>query len=263
MPHMADAHRRIHFVPLPDLDFGGKVFSPHPRALVDSGAVSKGKVGVMAMAVTEEKEEVWHLPKIKTTTVPSFHRLRSHLSWWEANGASQDVLKWIRQGVTVDYPLPSSLSLRQQNATPEQIDLAQQVLQEYKEAGAVRPVTWAGTRHLITWFVLKKTEGQGVKLRLIANCRELNRFLNPQPFRMDHWVHIFPTLRKGMRSAKIDLKNAFFHLGLHPDIKNFARLQVGEQFWEFQAACFGMSTLPQIWTKVMKVLQKHCRNQGI
>jgi hypothetical protein len=92
----------------------------------------------------------------------------------------------------VDYPLPSSLSLRQQNATPEQIDLAQQVLQEYKEARAVRPVTWAGTRRLIPWFVLKKPEGQGVKLRLSANCKELNRFLNPQPFRMDHWAHILP-----------------------------------------------------------------------
>ena len=46
-------------------------------------------------------------------------------------------------------------------------------------------------------------------------------------------------------------------------LKRFMRLQVGDQIWEFQAACFGLNILPQIFMSVMKPLERIWRSQGI
>ena len=40
-------------------------------------------------------------------------------------------------------------------------------------------------------------------------------------------------------------------------------LQVGEDRWEFQAACFGLNVLPQLFMQVMKTFQRLWRQKGI
>jgi transcriptional regulator of met regulon len=80
---------------------------------------------------------------------------------------------------------------------------------------------------------------------------------------LENWAEIFPVLRKGMWAAKIDLKHAYFHLGIAEELKPYICIQVQEKVFQFQAACFGMSTLPQAWQSVMKVFLKKWRKAGI
>ena len=118
--------------------------------------------------------------------------------------------------------------------------MAWDTILEYLEVGAVKEINMQEAKHLIPWFVLKK----GEKLRLITNCKEINRYLEPKPFRLENWPEIFPFLRKEMWAAKIDLKHAYFHLGIAETLKPYICIQVGEKVFQFQAACFGLSTLP-------------------
>ena len=122
---------------------------------------------------------------------------------------------------------------------------ALQVLEEYKEVGAVEEVSLQGTQFLVPWFVIKKSEGEGQKLRLDSDCREINQQLQSQHFKLDHWQHIFPVLKKAMWACKKDLKQAYFHLGLSEGPKPFIRMNVGDRIFHFKAACFGLNTLPQ------------------
>ena len=131
-------------------------------------------------------------------------------------------------------------------------------VQECIEVGALKEISWHQAKHWIPWFVIQK----GDKLRLITNCKEVNQFLDPKPFRLENWPEIFPYLRKGMWAAKVDLKHAYFHLGIAEEIKPYTCIQVQEKVYQFQAACFGMSTLPQQWQSVMKVFLKKWRKQG-
>ena len=114
-------------------------------------------------------------------------------------------------------------------------------------------------KHLIPWFVIQK----GEKKRLITDCREINHYFQPKAFRLENWQEIFPFLRKGMWAAKIDLKHAYFHLALAEQLKDYMCIQVEETVFQFQAACFGLSTLPHAWQSVMKVFLKKWRKQGI
>ena len=147
---------------------------------------------------------------------PFFQRLQNSLPWWRKNTTSPGVLDLIMHGVNTSYPLPSSLSMQPCFRNQEETKLAWETIQEYLEVGAIKEIPLHQAKHIIPWFVIKK----GDKLRLITNCKELNNYLEPKPFRLENWPEIFPYLRKGMWAAKIDLKHAYFHLhtaeGLRP-----------------------------------------------
>ena len=191
-----------------------------------------------------------------------FQELRLKLPWWQKHCQDQDLISIIKTGVP-GWVKPPTLSVRRQVHPPQELEAARQILQEYWEVGAVQKVSDADTKYLIPWFIITKKEGQKDKVRLICDCRELNQGLHPKKFRLDHIQNIFPVLRKGLWAAKIDLKHAYFHLGLSEQLKKYVRLQVGQDIWQFEAACFGLSTLPEIWMKLMKPLQRIWRQKGM
>ena len=80
---------------------------------------------------------------------------------------------------------------------------------------------------------------------------------------MDHLQNIFPNLKKGHWAAKLDLKDAYFHIPIHDGLKPYLRHKVGDQVWEFQAGCFGLNIMPQVFMQVMKTFEKKWRGQGL
>jgi hypothetical protein len=92
-------------------------------------------------------------------------------------------------------------------------------------------------------LVCDQQEG-GIKGK--AETHLINEHMEARHFKMDHWVNIFPFLRKNVWAAKIDLKNAYFHLGLSEALKEFLVLKVGEKYYQFEGAAFDLSTLPQL-----------------
>ena len=185
--------------------------------------------------------------------------------WWWERHAPTEVICLIKSGVPISWPLHNPPQLR---LSPFHRSMADQVaglqiLKEYQQAGAVREVSLEDSKFLVPWFIVRKPEGEGEKCRLIADCRQINRFMETKHFRLDHWQQIFPALRKGMYACKVDLKHAYFHLGLAPELRPYVRINVGDRIFEFQAACFGLNQLPQLWMSVMKVFQKLWRKRGI
>ena len=193
---------------------------------------------------------------------PYFEQVRGKEGWWVQN-APKETLQLIMHGVGPSLRLPDNLSKKIQVKSPLEEQKALQVLQEYLEVGAVCKNPPGETKHLVPWFVISKEENGQEKLRLIADCREINQFFLPQHFKLDHWQVIFPFLQKGMWAAKIDLKHAYFHLGLEKDLQPYVRMQVAGEIYGFRAACFGINILPQRWMQVMKVFQKLWRQKGI
>jgi hypothetical protein len=198
--------------------------------------------------------------------LPFFLRVRQCLPFWKAMGASWEVQQLITEGVGRRWHNPK-LSVQPSVRSLKETSAAKEILAEYRETGAVNlvpPSLYFQTRHLVPWFVLTKTEmSRGLKHRLIADCREINKHLEIRHFKLDHWQHIFPLLRKNMWGVKVDLKHAYFHLEISAPLKPFIRMLVGQELFQFQAACFGLATLPQQWMSLMKVLQKYLRAQGL
>ena len=204
------------------------------------------------------------VPGLSQGSVPAFLRVRSRIQWWREHAQDPEVLHLILHGVGFDWVGPDlPVASQGKGHSPQEVAAAATILREYEEAGAVcRPPPPFAPRYVIPWFVISKPEGEGQKHRLISDCRVLNQFLQPKHFRLDHIGNVFPMLRKGMWGAKVDLKNAYFHLELHPNLKDYVCLDVGGVLYRFEASCFGLSTLPELFMKLMKVFLRKWRLQG-
>ena len=179
------------------------------------------------------------------SVINPFLSLRKNLCWWKEH-SPPEVFKIIQFGIQPQWELPPVLSKTTMKKSDLEVEKAKNILTEYQKVGAVKICgDLENTGHLVPWFVLSKTENNKEKHRLICDCRELNQFFQTKNFRLDHIQTIFPFLRQKMWAAKIDLKDAYFHLELGNQLKRFMRLQVGDQIWEFQAACFGLNILPR------------------
>ena len=189
---------------------------------------------------------------------PFFLQVRERISWWRSAGATPDILDLILHGVGMTNHPPARLSLNPCFRSGPETQLAWETVEEYLQVGALKEINPWEAKHLIPWFVIQK----GEKVRLITDCREVNRYLTPQNFKLEGWSEIFPVLRKGMWGAKIDLKHAYFHLGLADDLRPYVCFNVENRIFQYQTACFGLSTLPQQWQSLMKIFLKKWRTAG-
>ena len=51
--------------------------------------------------------------------------------------------------------------------------------------------------------------------------------------------------------VSIDLKDAYLQIPIHPASRRFLRFTAGGKSWQFRVLCFGLSTAPQVFTRVM------------
>lgn len=247
------------------------------EAMAGPGKEEVPKEEVPATRVVAE-EEVCVFKPPSEESIPPFLRVRKRITWWERHGASQELISTIRSGIQITPAAKlglQSLSIHPTEKTQGEIDQAEEVLSSYQATGAVTrlhiPTDTSlldfckanQIHYLVPWFVISKSEGGVTKHRLISDCRKVNAHLNCNTFKMEHWGHIFPFLSPKMWACKVDLKDAFFHLGLGSELRKYINLKVGQNIYKFVAAPFGLNLLPELWTKTMKVLQKLWRKRGI
>ena len=135
--------------------------------------------------------------------LPPFQRLRQRILWWKRHAPSH-ISQLILQGVQHSWDLSPVLSCQYQKKSPQDLQKVSHILAQYQAAGAIKPVSAQGTKHLIPWFVISKQENDHIKDRLITDCREINQWFPTTNFRLDHIHNILPFLRKGLWAAKVD-----------------------------------------------------------
>lgn len=108
--------------------------------------------------------------------------------------------------------------------------LASETFQGYMQVEALKAIHLSGAKHLILWIVIQFT-----------GCREINKLLKHETFKLENCSEIFPVLRKRKWVAKLDLKHTYFHLGWEEDWTKFVYFR--ESFFRgqvdsYQTACF-------------------------
>ena len=192
---------------------------------------------------------------------PLHHRLQINLAWW-CNWATGPIVNLIREGIQPQWLKPPTLSV--QGRQGPNLAQAQKIMEDYESAGAVKRIFPQDANHLIPWFLLSKPEeGGGTKWRFISDCREINQHFQVEKFRLDHLQQIYPLLQKGHWGAKIDLKDAYFHLPVSQALRPYLCHKVGNQVWEYQAGPFGLNVMPQLFQKVMGVFERKWRKKGV
>ena len=154
----------------------------------------------------------------------------------------------------VPSPMPSSSPTSIKGAALEEVPLGLIAL------GAVElaPLTSPGfySRLFIVW----KSSGSW---RPVIDLFHLNRFVDVSPFRMETIQSVLLSVRQGDWMASIALKEAYLQLPVHPASRHFLRFMFRDTVYQFKALCFGLSTAPQVFTRVMAPVSAILLSMGI
>ena len=97
-------------------------------------------------------------------------------------------------------------------------------------------------------FVVWKTSGSW---RPVIDLSTLNLYVDVSHFRMETIQSVLLSVRQGDWMASIDLKAAYLQVPVHPDSRRFLRFVAQGNVYQFSALCFGLSTAPQVFSRVM------------
>ena len=109
-------------------------------------------------------------------------------------------------------------------------------------------------------FVITKTLGGR---RPIVDLSTLNLSVDQTSFRMETAQTLFRSLRRNDWMASIDLRDAYLPIPIHRASRSFLRFTAGGRTWQFRVLCFGLSTAPQVFTRVKALVSGFLHQLGV
>ena len=85
----------------------------------------------------------------------------------------------------------------------------------------------------------------------VIDLSRLNHAVNVSHFHMETTQSVFQSLRPGDWMVSLDLQDAYLQVPVHPSSRCYLQFCVGNSVLQFRALCFGLSTAPQTFTRVM------------
>ena len=119
------------------------------------------------------------------------------------------------------------------------------------------PLTPGFYSHL---FVVPKATGG---FRPILDLSHLNRYVITTRFRMETVRTVMSAIRSHDWMTAIDLKDAYFQVPVHPDSRRFLRFVWKGLHYQFKVLCFGLSTAPQVFSRMMGPVSAVSHQRGI
>ena len=109
-------------------------------------------------------------------------------------------------------------------------------------------------------FLVEKATGGW---RPVIDLSLLNDFVQLTPFKMETVASVLLSVREGDFLASLDLKDAYFQIPIHGSSRKLLRFMSEGTVYQFKALCFGLSTAPQVFTRVFAAVLAwaHSRDQ--
>ena len=109
-------------------------------------------------------------------------------------------------------------------------------------------------------FVVPKATGGW---RPVLDLSPLNRFIRRIRFRMETAVSVREAIQSGDWATSLDLRDAYFHVLIHPRFRRWLRFTWKRRVYQFRALPFGLSLSPWVFTRVTRELALSLREQGV
>jgi len=187
-------------------------------------------------------------------------RVRASIDFWREIGASPLILRWIREGVRIDWlhRPPSPFHHGVSRTQPEH--------REWLTAECDRCLlTGAFVRATCLDYVSKAfiVEHNGKK-RLVFNLKHLNDYCVKRQCRFGSLSALRRTLHEGDLMWSIDLTDAYHHVGIYEPHQKYFTFAIetarGVEYFSTGALNFGWCRSPQIFTDIMKPIIAYLRN---
>ena len=109
-------------------------------------------------------------------------------------------------------------------------------------------------------FVVQKDSGAW---RPIIDLSTLNTYIASQRFHMKTPQSVLRSIRPGDWMISLDLQDAYLQVPVHPESCRYLRFTMGGVSYQFRVLCFGFTTAPQVFTRLMAPISAILHRYGI
>ena len=109
-------------------------------------------------------------------------------------------------------------------------------------------------------FVVLKASGSW---RPVIDLSTFNKFVRGTKFRMETNQSVLSSVRKDDWMVSVDLKDAYLQVPIHPNSRKYLRFVSPTGVFQFRSLCFGLTTAPQVFTRVMAPVSSILHSLGV
>ena len=142
----------------------------------------------------------------------------------------------------------------------EQYNIVDTEVKSLLQIGAIVESEHEPDEFISTLFIVPKPNG---KYRPVINLRYLNEFVHYEHFKQETFKVVLELLQEGDFMTSVDMEQAYFHIPIHADSQKYLKFSWNGQLYKFVCLCFGLSSAPFVFTKVLKPVFTHFRQMGI
>ena len=192
--------------------------------------------------------------------------LALHWRQWQAIGAETWVVTVLRDGYRVpftDSPPPlarTPVSFPTYWAGSPRAQALRQEVEVMLAKGALEIARDPGPGFYSRLFLVEKATGGW---RPVIDLSHLNDFVQLTSFKMETVALVLLSVREGDFLASLDLKDAYFQIPIHGSSRKLLRFMSEGTVYQFKALCFGLSTAPQVFTRVFATVSAWAHSRGI
>ena len=192
--------------------------------------------------------------------------LSPHWRRWQEIGAETWVVTVLRDGYRVpfkDSPPPlarTPVSFPTYLAGSPRAQALRQEVEAMLAKGALEIARDPGPGFYSRLFLVEKATGGW---RPVIDLSHLNDFVQLTPFKMETVASVLLSVREGDFLASLDLKDAYFQIAIHGSSRKLLRFMSKGTVYQFKALCFGLSTAPQVFTRVFAAVSAWAHARGI
>ena len=175
---------------------------------------------------------------------------------------------WVVEALRVGYRIPfdrlpplSERPLSLPAYSPHSIRgvALNQELQNLLRKGAVEPAPQSPGFYS-RLFLVKKASGSW---RPIIDISTLNGFITSSRFHMETPRSVLNSIHPGDWMISLDLQDAYLQVPVHHDSRRYLRFVVDEKTFQFRVLCFGLTTAPQVFMRIMAPVSAILHRHGV
>ncbi|XP_071127737.1 uncharacterized protein [Mytilus edulis] len=188
-------------------------------------------------------------------------KISQYSETWKTITSDRNLLNIVCQGYHLEFECePCGTCSRKEIKFNESEQIViDNLLTKFLHKKVIEPVIHQYGEVLSSIFIRPKADGS---FRLILNLSNLNEHLEYKHFKMETFKSALELVKNKNFFAKLDIKDAYYSLGIKKEDSKFLRFTWKGQLYQFTAMPNGLSPAPRIFTKLLKPVLSSLRKEG-